>query len=75
MGEYFADLLVEGRVIVEIKAVRKLMPQHEVQLVNYLTATGFEIGLLTNFGTSVECKRKHRSLLLKNKEQTVATSD
>lgn len=60
VGEYFIDLLVERRVVVEIKAVSKLAPQHEVQLVNYLTATGMTIGLLLNFGASVECKRKYR---------------
>ncbi len=42
VGEYYADLLVEGRVIVEIKAVARLLPEHETQLVNYLTATGIE---------------------------------
>ena len=75
VGEYFADLLVEGRVIVEIKAVSKLIPQHEVQLVNYLTATGSEVGLLINFGTSVEYKRKHRKLLPKNEPETFPARD
>jgi GxxExxY protein len=62
VGDFDADLLAEGRVIVEIKAVRTLVQQHEVQLVNYLTATGLEIGLLLNFGApSLEFKRKHRT--------------
>ncbi|MCA9871329.1 MAG: GxxExxY protein [Anaerolineae bacterium] len=73
VGEYFADLFVEDHVIVEIKAVRKLAPEHEVQLVHYLTATGLEIGLLINFGTSVEYKRKHKTYLLKN--QSSANDD
>ena len=60
VGEYFADLWVEDCVIVELKAVQKLTKQHEVQLVNYLTATGVDTGLLLNFGDSVQVKRKFR---------------
>ena len=73
--EYFADLLVEGRVIVEITAVSKLVPQHEVQLVNYLTATGSEFGLLINFGMSVEYKRKHRKVSPRNEAETIPARD
>ena len=60
VGDYYADLWVEDRVIVEIRAVRALSKAHEVQLVNYLTATGVDTGLLLNFGPSVEVKRKFR---------------
>ena len=60
VGEYCADLWVEDRVIIEVKAVQSLITQHEVQLVNYLTATGVENGLLINFGPSVQVKRKFR---------------
>jgi GxxExxY protein len=60
VGDFFADLMVEGRVIVELKAVQNLTKEHEVQLVNYLTATGIDDGLLINFGSSVEVKRKFR---------------
>lgn len=60
IGSYCADLLVENKVLVELKAVETLVKQHEVQLVNYLKATGFSIGLLINFGTSVQIKRKMR---------------
>ena len=60
VGEYYADLLVEQRVVVEIKAVQMLAKEHEVQLVNYLTATGINTGLLINFGSSVHVKRKFR---------------
>ncbi len=60
VGSYYADLWVENRVIVELKAVRALSKAHEVQLVNYLTATGVDTGLLLNFGPSVEVKRKFR---------------
>jgi GxxExxY protein len=49
VGDYFADLLVEGRVIVEIKAVKHLLKEHQAQLLNYLKATGIHVGLLVNF--------------------------
>ncbi len=60
IGEYFADLLIERRVICELKAVDALTRQHEVQLVNYLTATGIDTGLLINFGNRVTVRRKFR---------------
>ena len=49
VGEYTADLLVEGEVIVELKTVEKLDKVHEAQLLNYLKATGIQVGLLVNF--------------------------
>jgi GxxExxY protein len=60
VGDYYADLWVEKRIIVELKAVQSLTTEHEVQLVHYLTATGIDTGLLLNFGSSVEVKRKYR---------------
>jgi GxxExxY protein len=58
VGEFFADLLVENRVLVELKAVSMLTNEHTAQALNYLRATGFEICLLINFGrTKVEIKR------------------
>ncbi len=61
VGEFAADMLVNGKVIVENKAVQKLCSAHEVHLVNYLTATGVDVGLLLNFGSSeLEFKRKYR---------------
>jgi len=63
IGDFHADLVVEGRVIIELKAVRTLAKEHEVQLVNYLTATGMDDGLLINFGQSVEVKRKFRKYM------------
>lgn len=60
VGDYYADLLVEQCIIVELKAIEQLHLSHEVQLVNYLVGTGIDIGLLINFGTSVEVKRKFR---------------
>ena len=58
VGDYVADMVVEGKAIVEAKAVSAIEPAHEVQLVNYLKATGIEVGLLVNFGRKVEVKRK-----------------
>ena len=58
VGEYFADLLVAGVVIVELKAVKRLLEEHEAQLLNYLKATSYEVGLLLNFGPKPEVKRK-----------------
>lgn len=60
VGEYYADLWVEERVVIELKAVQSLTQGHELQLVNYLTATKIETGLLLNFGSSVQVKRKYR---------------
>ncbi len=58
IGDYFADIVVDDKIIVEVKAVSDLMPAHEVQLVNYLKATGLHLGLLINFGQSVKVKRR-----------------
>ena len=58
VGEYFADILVNETVILELKAADKLAYEHECQLVNYLKATDIEVGLLLNFGTKPEQKRK-----------------
>ena len=66
IGDYFADILVENKVIIELKSVLKTAPIHSAQLVNYLKATGIEVGLLINFGKSCEINRK---ILTKNKNQ------
>jgi GxxExxY protein len=58
VGEYFADLLVEGKVVVELKAVEQIAKAHENQLVNYLKATDLEVGLILNFGPEPGFKRK-----------------
>jgi GxxExxY protein len=58
VGEYCADLLVESAVIVELKAAEALREEHEFQLLNYLKATGIEVGLLLNFGKKPQFKRK-----------------
>jgi GxxExxY protein len=61
VGQYTADLLVEGKVIVEIKAEKVYNPQHEAQLLNYLKATGIKVGLILNFG---EQKCEHKRLVM-----------
>ena len=61
VGQYYADLWVDNQVVVELKALENLSKEHEVQLVHYLSATGVEIGLLINFGSSVTIKRKYRT--------------
>lgn len=58
IGDYIADIVVEDRVIIELKAVNSLAKAHEVQLVNYLKATKIEVGLLINFGDIISVKRK-----------------
>ena len=60
VGEYFADILVNELVICELKANEVLSKDHEIQLVNYLAATGLDVGLLVNFGRSVLVRRKFR---------------
>jgi GxxExxY protein len=58
LGEYFADILVDDKVIIEIKAAKSLTPDHKAQLLNYLKATDKEVGLLLNFGPKPEVSRK-----------------
>ena len=61
VGECYADLVVEDKVIVELKAVKALAPEHQAQVINYLKATGIEVGLLVNFGnTKLEYRRLHK---------------
>ena len=58
VGNYIADLVVEERVIIEIKATKEMHSRFEVQLVNYLRATQIEVGLLLNFSDSLKVKRR-----------------
>ena len=58
VGEYYADLLINDTVILELKATRTIAPEHEAQLLNYLKATPYEVGLILNFGPEPEIKRK-----------------
>ena len=70
VGDYYADLLVKGLVIVELKAVESICEEHEAQLLNYLKATNIEIGLLSNFGKKPEIKRK----IFMNKNKKIKTN-
>lgn len=58
VGEYFADIVVNDKIILELKSCEALAPEHEVQLFNYLKATKIEVGLLFNFGKRTAFKRK-----------------
>jgi len=58
VGDYYADIIVEGKIILELKAAESLAEEHELQIINYLKATNIEIGLLLNFGKEPQIKRK-----------------
>jgi len=58
VGEFFTDLLIENKVIVELKSCEYLSEAHEAQLINYLKATGIEVGLLLNFGKNLNFHEK-----------------
>lgn len=61
VGQFFADIMVEDKVLLELKAVEALAPEHHAQVINYLQATGIEVGMLVNFGRAkIEIKRLHR---------------
>jgi GxxExxY protein len=61
LGSYRADMIAERRVIIELKAINALLPIHEVQLVNYLTAIGIDDGVLINFGSEkIEIRQRTR---------------
>jgi GxxExxY protein len=58
VGDFYADIVVNGQLILELKAVKTINPEHEAQLINYLKATGMKVGLIINFGrTKLEWKR------------------
>lgn len=58
VGDYYADIIVDDKIILELKAAEILIEEHELQLINYLKATNIEIGLLLNFGKVPQIKRK-----------------
>jgi GxxExxY protein len=58
VGEYFADIIVEGCVVLELKAAEAIAPEHEAQLINYLKGTALEVGLLLNFGPKPQFVRR-----------------
>lgn len=65
IGVYFADLLVEDKLIIELKAAESLCEEHECQLINYLRATNIEVGFLLNFGKRPSSKEKFFSIRIK----------
>lgn len=69
VGEYFADLIVDRKVIIELKTSDSLIEEHECQLINYLKATDIEVGLLLNFGKIPIIRRK----IFMNKNKTDRT--
>ncbi|MBI5471412.1 MAG: GxxExxY protein [Ignavibacteriae bacterium] len=80
VGEYYADIIVNNLVILELKAVDSLAPVHEAQLINYLKATEIELGLLFNFGPKPEFLRRiftnnRKNLLAKTQFTTNDTED
>jgi GxxExxY protein len=61
VGEFYADIMIENKVLLELKAVSRILPEHKAQVINYLKATGIEIGLLLNFGNAkLEYNRLHK---------------
>ena len=77
IGEYLADILVENKVIIKLKAIKQLSKQDEAQLLNYLSATEIEVGLLLNFGEKPEFKRKifdneHKTYIRSNPRKSVS---
>jgi GxxExxY protein len=64
VGLYFPDLWIDEQLIIEIKALMRLAPEHDTKLLHYLTATGIDNGLLINFGPSVQIRRKFREYKL-----------
>jgi GxxExxY protein len=72
VGTFAADLVVENKIILELKAKEKILAAHEAQLINYLRATDIEIGLLLNFGRTPEFKRKYFSN--ENKRRTISST-
>ena len=67
VGHFIADLVVERSVLLELKAVKKILPEHQAQVINYLKATGLEVGLLINFGSAkLEYKRLYGKKLNKD---------
>ncbi len=74
VGDFKADILANQAVIIELKAVEKIHPKHEVQLVNYLRSTDIEVGLLINFGEELQIKRKVFSNARKQSENRLPKS-
>jgi len=70
IGEYYADIIVNDCVIVELKAAESICPEHEAQLINYLKASDIEVGLLLNFGKEPKFKRRVLTSEFKNHKKS-----
>ena len=71
VGDFYADLIVEEKVMVELKSAKALIPEHEAQTINYLNATDIEVGLLINFGKpKLEFRRFTRSKMHTQEDRT-----
>ena len=66
VGVFYPDFWIDGQLIIEVKAVQSLIPEHEAQLVQYLVATGVDTDLLINFGLRVQIRRKFRDYIPKS---------
>jgi GxxExxY protein len=75
VGDYYADLIVEGLVIIELKCAEAMCEAHEAQLLNYLKATDVEVGLLLNFGPKPAFRRKIFTNDKKRHRELPATTD
>lgn len=74
VGDFYADIVVENVILLELKAVRGLAPEHQAQVINYLKATGMEVGLLVNFGNpKLEYRRFHRQRTNSGDEEVTQT--
>jgi GxxExxY protein len=74
VGDYFADMVIDDKIILELKTSESIAKEHEAQLINYLKATKMEIGLLLNFGKTPQFKRKiysNQGVIPKNPRQSV----
>jgi GxxExxY protein len=77
VGDYFADIIIDDKIILELKTSETIAKEHEAQLINYLKATGMEIGLLLNFGKTPQFRRKIHSntrVIPKNPRQSVLSA-
>lgn len=74
IGEYRADIIVESKVLLELKAVRSLDSSHEAQLLHYLRSTNIEVGLLLNFGPKAQFKRAAFSNIRKNPRESAKSA-
>lgn len=72
VGDYFADLIIDDLVILELKAAQGINEAHETQLLNYLRATDVEVGLLLNFGTKPQFRRK---VYMNDKKKHIANAE